>query len=92
MGYGVQTARRGWLEKKDVINTLPVEKLLAALRARPGATVKPGVQSQHASARVKALSRANRAESLAVSCIANQRRFEHHIVFGKAGVHGFTSA
>jgi DNA polymerase (family X) len=36
MRYGVQTARRGWLEKKDVINTLPVEKLLAALRPKRG--------------------------------------------------------
>ena len=35
--YGVATARRGWLEKTDVINTLPVEKFLAALRAKPGA-------------------------------------------------------
>jgi DNA polymerase (family 10) len=32
MRYGVKTARRGWLEKKDVINTLPVEKMLAQLR------------------------------------------------------------
>src|SRR6202171_4999155 len=32
MRYGVQMARRGWIEKKDVINTLPVEKLLAPLR------------------------------------------------------------
>ncbi len=37
MRYGVRMARRGWLEKKDVINTLPVEKLLAALRPKPGA-------------------------------------------------------
>jgi DNA polymerase (family 10) len=37
MHYGVQTARRGWLEKKDVLNTLPLEKLLAALRPKPGA-------------------------------------------------------
>src|SRR5712691_2988343 len=36
MRYGVQMARRGWLEKKDVINTLPVEKLLAALRPKRG--------------------------------------------------------
>ena len=36
MRYGVQIARRGWLEKKDVINTLPVEKLLAALRPKRG--------------------------------------------------------
>jgi len=37
MKYGVQTARRGWLEARDVINTLPYEKFLAALRAKPGA-------------------------------------------------------
>ncbi|MEJ2008126.1 MAG: PHP domain-containing protein [Acidobacteriota bacterium] len=35
MRYGVITARRGWLEKKDVLNTLPAEKLLAALRPLP---------------------------------------------------------
>jgi DNA polymerase (family 10) len=35
MRYGVQMARRGWLEKKDVINTLNLEGLLAGLRARP---------------------------------------------------------
>jgi len=35
MRYGVLTARRGWLEKKDVLNTLPPEKLLAALRPLP---------------------------------------------------------
>jgi len=34
--YGVMTARRGWLEKKDVINTLPVDQFLAALRPKPG--------------------------------------------------------
>ncbi|MCI0539487.1 MAG: DNA polymerase/3'-5' exonuclease PolX [Verrucomicrobiales bacterium] len=37
MRYGVITARRGWLTKKDVINTLPVEEFLAALRPRPAA-------------------------------------------------------
>ena len=26
--FGVATARRGWLEPKDVINTFPLEKLL----------------------------------------------------------------
>ena len=36
MRYGVQMARRGWLERKDVLNTLPLEKLLAALRPKPG--------------------------------------------------------
>jgi DNA polymerase (family 10) len=34
--YGVVMARRGWLEKKDVINTLPVKGFLEALRAKPG--------------------------------------------------------
>jgi DNA polymerase (family 10) len=37
MRYGVATARRGWLEKTDIINTLPVEQFLAALRPKPGA-------------------------------------------------------
>ena len=37
MRYGVQMARRGWIEKKDVINALPFEKLLAALRPKRGA-------------------------------------------------------
>jgi DNA polymerase (family 10) len=34
MRYGVGTARRGWLEPKDVINTLPLKKLLSFLRQR----------------------------------------------------------
>jgi DNA polymerase (family 10) len=36
MHYGVAMARRGWLEKRDVINTLPLDKFLAALRPKPG--------------------------------------------------------
>ena len=47
--YGVTVARRGWLEKKDVINTLPAEEFLAALRPKPtgggqrqGQTTKAG--------------------------------------------------
>jgi len=32
--YGILTARRGWLEKKDVINTLPLDKLLVKLKAK----------------------------------------------------------
>jgi DNA polymerase (family 10) len=39
MKYGVTTARRGWIEKRDVINTLPLEDFLGALRAKPGAAV-----------------------------------------------------
>jgi DNA polymerase (family 10) len=35
--HGVTMARRGWLEKKDVINSLPVDAFLAALRPKPGA-------------------------------------------------------
>jgi DNA polymerase (family X) len=37
MKYGVITARRGWLAKNEVINTLPTEEFLGALRAKPGA-------------------------------------------------------
>jgi DNA polymerase (family 10) len=35
MRYGVTTARRGWMEKSDVLNTLPSEELLASLRPLP---------------------------------------------------------
>ena len=38
--YGVTMARRGWLEKKNVINTLPAGEFLAALRPKPGADKK----------------------------------------------------
>jgi len=38
--YGVTMARRGWLEKRDVINSLPTEQFLAALRPKPGSTRK----------------------------------------------------
>ena len=34
--HGVTVARRGWLETKDVINTLPTDQFLAALRPKPG--------------------------------------------------------
>ena len=37
MKYGVTTARRAWVEKGEVINTLPTAEFLAALRAKPGA-------------------------------------------------------
>jgi len=35
MKYGVKTARRGWIEKHDVINTLPLADFLAVLRPKP---------------------------------------------------------
>jgi DNA polymerase (family 10) len=38
MQYGVRTARRGWIEKRDVLNTLPVDQFLAALRPKPPGT------------------------------------------------------
>jgi DNA polymerase (family 10) len=41
--YGVTMARRGWLEKKNVINTLPCDEFLAALRPKPGAVHKKHV-------------------------------------------------
>jgi DNA polymerase (family 10) len=33
--YGVEVARRAWLEPQDVLNTLPLERLLAYLEGRP---------------------------------------------------------
>src|SRR5262249_16162864 len=41
--YGVTTARRAWLTKEDVINTLPVKEFLEALRPKPGASRKKQV-------------------------------------------------
>jgi DNA polymerase (family 10) len=38
MKYGVETARRGWLEKRDVINTLPFDEFIAALRPKPNSS------------------------------------------------------
>lgn len=32
MELGVETARRGWLEKKDVVNTLPLDKLMKCFK------------------------------------------------------------
>ena len=37
MRYGVQMARRGWIEKTNVLNALPVEKMLATLRPKRAA-------------------------------------------------------
>jgi len=34
MEYGVAVAQRGWLEKSDVINTYPLKKLMAFLKAK----------------------------------------------------------
>ncbi len=32
MNLGVDVARRGWLEEKDIVNTLPLDKLLTRLK------------------------------------------------------------
>jgi len=32
MPFGVRTARRGWLEDRDVLNTLPSDEFISALR------------------------------------------------------------
>lgn len=34
LAYAVATARRGWARKTDVLNTLPADRFIAALRAR----------------------------------------------------------
>ncbi len=49
--YGVTMARRGWLEKRDVINTLPFEKFMGALRQKPGASAKAGVGTKKKAAK-----------------------------------------
>jgi DNA polymerase (family 10) len=49
--YGVTMARRGWLEKHDVINTLPTTEFLAALRAKPGAAKQKSAGAKKAAAR-----------------------------------------
>ena len=40
MYYGVVTARRAWLTAKDVLNTLPLDKLLAELNRKR--SLRPG--------------------------------------------------
>src|SRR5467141_2048636 len=49
--YGVTMARRGWLEKHDVINTLPTAEFLAALRTKPGAARERAVNPRKAAAK-----------------------------------------
>ena len=50
MKYGVTTARRGWIEKTDVINTLPVADMLASLRPKPHASSAAGAKARKKSA------------------------------------------
>jgi DNA polymerase (family X) len=49
--YGLTMARRGWLEKKNVINTLPADEFLKALRPKPAgsgvATAKKPVETKN---------------------------------------------
>jgi DNA polymerase (family 10) len=48
MKYGVITARRGWLEKKHVLNTRPLNEFLASLRPKPAGAVPKTVKSKSA--------------------------------------------
>jgi DNA polymerase (family 10) len=48
MKYGVTTARRGWIEKRDVINTLPLDEFLAALRPKPQTAKKSAAKNKSA--------------------------------------------
>jgi DNA polymerase (family 10) len=48
MKYGVETARRGWIGKKDVINTLPLKEFLAALRPKPPAAKSKAARQKSA--------------------------------------------
>ncbi len=48
MKYGVITARRGWLEKKHVLNTLPLNEFLASLRPKPAGAVPKTAKSKSA--------------------------------------------
>jgi DNA polymerase (family 10) len=34
--FGIGTARKGWLTRQDVVNTLPLGKIEAALAAKRG--------------------------------------------------------
>jgi len=57
MRYGVAMARRGWIEKKEVVNALSVEKLLAALRPKPAAAGHEKPRAAAASGRASSRSR-----------------------------------
>jgi histidinol phosphatase-like PHP family hydrolase len=48
MKYGVITARRGWLEKKHVLNTLPLSEFLASLRPKPAGAIPKSAKSKSA--------------------------------------------
>ena len=49
--HGVNVARRGGLEAKDVLNTLPAEGFLAALRRKPGAEKPKPASAKKSAAR-----------------------------------------
>jgi DNA polymerase (family 10) len=49
--YGVTMARRGWLEKNDVLNALPLEKFLGGLRPKPGTRLEAGSKKKAAKGR-----------------------------------------
>jgi DNA polymerase (family 10) len=48
MNYGVSMARRGWVEKKDVLNALPLDQLRERLKACTENKLKRGAQRMNA--------------------------------------------
>jgi DNA polymerase (family 10) len=48
MKFGVETARRGWIENSEVMNTLPLAQFLSALRLKPGAAKKKNAKAKGA--------------------------------------------
>jgi DNA polymerase (family X) len=48
MKYGVITARRGWIEKNDVLNALPLGELMGALRPKPQASATKAAKKKTA--------------------------------------------
>ncbi len=70
--YGVATARRAWLEAKDVINAWPTEKLLGWLRERHGRQLS-AVSSQLSAQEKNARDEGTRREEEAPGGISAER-------------------
>ena len=62
MRYGVLTARRGWIEPTDVINTLSLDRMLASLRSKPAKAGHDNQLTATASARPSTAKRRKPAE------------------------------
>ncbi len=86
MRYGVLTARRGWLEAKDVINTRSTEKLLASLRPKPGAASRGKHAATAAAARGERPSGPDQSKISSRLRIANPHIFAHDIESARRGL------